>query len=229
MKKVLQTEDPMHFFLKQLRDRGLECQAILDVGANFGQWSRLAKRVFPEANCFLIEPQSEMKSHLDAFCLEYPGSRWFLAGAGATTGELTLTVWDDLAGSSFLPPESEELQETGKQRCVPILTIDSLLTENKIEIPQIVKLDVQGFELEVLRGGNGLIGKTEVFILEVSLFAFLNRQPIFHEVIAFMADRGYYVYDFIDFLRRPYDGALGQVDVCFVKSDGFLRAENCWQ
>ena len=143
----------MRMLLEDLRARGLSPQSILDVGANKGRWSSVAKDVFLMANCFLIEPQIEMKPYLDAFCQEFPHSRWFLAGAGATPGELTLTIWDDLAGSSFLPPESEELKKAGKQRRIPIITIDSLIEDGAIVMPQLVKLDIQGFELEALRGG----------------------------------------------------------------------------
>ncbi len=221
--------DNTQTLLEELRAHGLVCQSILDVGANCGQWSRVAKSVFPTANCFLIEPQVEMRSYLVNFCKEHPGSRWFLAGAGAKPGVLTLTIWDDLAGSSFLPPESEKLKAAGKQRSVPIITIDSLIKNGAIAMPQLVKLDIQGFELEALRGGATLFGNVEVFILEVSLFRFMEGQPVFHEVVAFMADRGYWVYDFASFLRRPYNDALGQVDICFVQHDGFLRAENRWQ
>jgi hypothetical protein len=48
----------------------------------------MAKSIFKKADFFLIEPQIEMKSALDAFCEEFPGSQFFLAGAGATPGEL---------------------------------------------------------------------------------------------------------------------------------------------
>jgi FkbM family methyltransferase len=66
---------------------------------------------------------------------------------------LMLTIWDDLAGSSFLPSESDELRESGKQRSVKIVTIDSLLEKDMMPMPQLVKLDIQGFELEALKGG----------------------------------------------------------------------------
>lgn len=219
----------MRLLLEDLRNRGFVPLSILDVGANQGAWSRVAKSIFPEANCFLIEPQVEMKLFLEQFCQDFPGSAWLLAGAGATPGQLTQTIWDDFAGSSFLPPESDELKEIGKQRLVKIITIDSLVDEGAISMPQLVKLDIQGFELEALRGGQKLFGYTEVFILEVSLFQFLENMPIFHEVIAFMAERGYLVYDFPGFLRRPADSALGQVDICFVKQDGVLRTTNQWE
>jgi FkbM family methyltransferase len=224
--KNVQLDNPtignMQIFLQYLRARGFNPQSILDVGANVGGWSRIAKSIFPTANCFLIEPQIEMKPFLDGFCQEFPGSQWFLAGAGANPGELTLTIWDDLLGSSFLPPESEKLQKENKQRRIPIITIDSLIETGAITTPQLVKLDIQGFEIEALRGGKKLFINTEIFILEVSLFIF-SGHSLFHEVITFMADRGYLVYDFVGFARRPYDGALGQVDVCFVKHNSFLR------
>ncbi len=218
----------MKMLLEDLYHRGLNPRSILDVGANKGDWSRMAKGIFKEAGFFLIEPQIEMKIYLEAFCKEFLGSQFFLAGAGATPGELMLTIWDDLAGSSFLPSESDELRESGKQRSVKIVTIDSLLEKELMPMPQLVKLDIQGFELEALKGGARLFGNVEVFILEASLFEFIEGQPIFDEVVAFMKDQGYVVYDFPGFLRRPHDGALGQCDICFAKANGVLRANNFW-
>jgi FkbM family methyltransferase len=226
-RSLLRPAGDMASILEQLRDRGFQPKAILDVGANKGAWSRTAKSVFKAANCYLIEPQIEMQSYLEPFCKEFPNSEWILAGAGAESGELTLTVWDDLAGSSFLP-STDDAAQVSKQRTVPIVTIDELIAEKKMPIPELVKLDVQGFELEALKGATQLFGKTEVFIMEVSLFPFLPGQPIFDEVIGFMRDRNYVVYDFPGFSRRPLDRALGQCDVCFVKKESFLRTSHAW-
>jgi FkbM family methyltransferase len=220
--------DEMQALLVELRGRGLDCRSILDVGAYLGDWSRLAKRVFPSARCFLIEPQVEMRRSLEAFCAEYPDSRWFLAGAGPAAGELTLTHWGDVSGASFLPEASPEPLPPVQQRRVSVVTIDSLLEEGSIAMPELVKLDVQGFEIEALRGGQRLFGNVEAFILETSLFRFIPGMPIFHEVVAFMAERDYLAYDLGGLLRRPYDRALGQVDVCFARRRGALRASDRW-
>jgi FkbM family methyltransferase len=220
--------DEMRCFLFEVRRRGFEARAILDVGAFDGRWSQLAAEPFPSARFFLVEPQVEMKASLDAFCERHPGSRWFLAGAGAAAGELSLTIRDDHAGSSFLGRPSLDEERAGRQRKAPIITIDSLLEDAAIPMPDLVKLDVQGFELEALKGGQRLFGHVEVFILEMSFFRFWPGMPLFHEAIAFMAERGYYAYDFAGLLRRPHDGALGQTDVCFARQGGMLRANDRW-
>ena len=73
-------------------------------------------------------------------------------------------------------------------------------------------------------------GFTEVYIVEVSLFPFsgVPGVPIITDVINFMLNRDYVVYDFPGFLRRPLDGALAQCDICFVKKNGFLKESNDW-
>lgn len=216
--------------LEDIKFRGLNCNAILDIGANTGNWSRMAKEIFPDATFCLIEPQIELEESLKSFVSNSKGSSYFIAGAGAKTEKKYLTIWDDLAGSSFLPKEDDSLKAVGKQRQIDIITVDDIVKTGKFPIPQLVKLDVQGYELEALKGANELFGKTEVFILEVSLFSFSDvpGMPIISDVIKFMADRDYLIYDFPGFSRRPLDGALGQCDICFVKGDSFLRASNDW-
>lgn len=217
----------MLFLLEDLKQRGLDCKTILDVGANRTKWSRTAQKVYPEADFCLIEPQVEMEEKLKQFCEEFESSTYFLAGAGAEKDTLTLTVWDDLSGSSFTPKPDKELKEAGKQREVEVITIDDLIDAQVLRAPELIKLDIQGFELEALKGAKKTFGHTEVYILEVSLFPF-GGMPMFSDVINFMLERGYVAYDFPGFLRRPYDGALGQCDICFVKKDGFLRESNAW-
>jgi FkbM family methyltransferase len=218
----------MEHLLEDLKFRGLKCKSILDIGANRVGWSTIAKQIFPDANFCLIEPQLELEDYLKSFCTATNNSVYFIAGAGQKDEKKYLTIWDDLQGSSFLPEESENLKTDNKQRAIDIITIDGIIQSGKFAVPELVKLDIQGFELEALKGASGLFGKTEVFILEVSLFPFIKGMPVFADVVNFMLEKGYLVYDFPGFLRRPLDGALGQCDICFVKQDGFLKTSNNW-
>lgn len=87
----------------------------------------------------------------------------------------------------------------------------------------LIKIDVQGAELDVLAGATNIIPDTELVILEVSLFEFFVGGPQFYEVVNYMKKEGFVVYDLFGYHCRPIDLALAQIDVAFVKEHGSFR------
>lgn len=218
----------MQPFLLHLRSVGFAPSFVVDVGANRGRWTEMAKQVFPDAEFLLLEPQPEMREPLDALCRRLPGVRWLEVAAGAADEVRMQTIWEDLEGSSFLPRPDARRIASGEQRPAQVRRLDAILAESGGAIPDLIKLDVQGFELEVLSGAPSLFGETELFVLETSLYRFLDDLPILSEVVAFMAERGYEVYDVPGYIWRPSDGALGQLDVAFARRRGRLRRDDRW-
>ena len=217
-------------FLEDIKARNFQPRGIIDVGANRGDWTRLALSIFPSTPVIMIEPQDEMDATLATLSEHLPNCQHIKAGAGRERGELIQTIWEDLVGSSFLPEVDSEKMAIGTQRRTNIVTIDEMLAERFSGFsPDLVKVDIQGFELEALSGAQTLFEKTEVFILETSLFQFMGKMPITRQIIDFMAERGYELYDITEYSRRPHDGALGQVDLAFVKAKGmFRKVEQVW-
>jgi FkbM family methyltransferase len=218
----------VRMFLEDVRARGFRPRGIMDIGANRGRWTLMALSIFPQAEVIMVEPQDEFRSLLESICGTQRNVHFISAGAGKEPGQLVQTIWDDLDGSSFLPPVCDESLRAGKQRLTQIVTMDEILRERTNFAPDLVKLDIQGFELEALKGAVSLFGRTELFILETSLFSFMPGMPTIRECVEFMHERGYAFYDMTGFLRRPYDGALAQVDLAFAKSGGGLRGTSQW-
>jgi len=220
----------VHSFLEDIKARGFVPRGFLDIGANRGDWSKMALEVFPGARSVLVEPQDEMESYLRCLCATDPRCRYFKCGAGREEGELVLTLWEDTYGSSYTVPKDEKLINEGIQRITPIRTVDGILRElGPSFVPDLAKVDVQGFELEVLSGGKSLFGLTEVFILETTLLVRNETAwPSIRTVIEYMGERGYEIYDLTSFLRKPSDGTLGQLDFAFVKIQGKFRQNFTW-
>ena len=209
--------------LRQARAQGFVPATVIDVGAAFGWFANECHGVFPEAEYLLVEPLEEYGPHLDAFVGAHPSKVELVkAAAAARPGELTIHVHPDLMGSS-LYLEEEVANVNGVPRTVKTVTLDDLADERKLRPPFLLKVDVQGAELDVLSGFEKHLQETEFILLEVSLFQFFEGGPQLHDVVEFMRSRGFVAYDIYDLQYRPLDGALSQVDVAFVKESGRFR------
>lgn len=216
-------------FLEDTKERGFYPKVVADIGANQGNWTRALLSIFPNASCLMFEPVPAFAGDLKRISESQHAHYW---GVGISDSDGTLDLCSvtqngaATSGSTFL--ESSHAESYGLAKIpVQVRSLDSLVSSHEIPIPELVKIDVEGFEMPVLRGAESLFGLTELFIIELSLYSFW-QQPIFHEVVSWMASRGYVLYDLAGFNRRPVDGALGQVDACFVRSDSTLRRAGGW-
>jgi FkbM family methyltransferase len=217
--------DLMDHALLHLREKGFRPGAVLDVGAAKGHWSRRAAALWPEAAFYLFDPLTESEPALRALSDGDPRFHHFLMALGRERATRRMNVASDPEASSLLDFPG---QDQTVQREVPVETVDGLLAAGRIPRPDLVKLDVQGYELEVLAGGTSLFRAPCVFVVEVSLFEFMPRCPLAHEVVAYFAERGYRVFDVAGLLRRPFQDDLGQMDLVFVPRESPLAAEPRW-
>lgn len=210
--------------LWRLAERGFRPREIIDVGAHRAKWSTVARMVFPDAGYTLIEPQQEMQPQLQKFCAGRNNCRFFLAGAGSQPGELPFSICPDTSASNFVYTAQETKDVGGYQRIVPIITLDSVVADHLPCVPELVKIDAEGFEQEVLKGAQSLIGKTELFFLESTFFGKPGDPSLFSNLVAFMAERGYMLHDFSWFYRHPDHGALFLCEALFARRDGMFRS-----
>ena len=95
-------------------------------------------------------------------------------------------------------------------------------------LPSLLKLDVQGHEMEVLKGATIALAAAEVCLLEVTLLDLGYDTPLLLDTMQFMHAKGFQAYDISHFIRRPFDKALHQLDMFFVKINSPLIADKRW-
>jgi len=122
--------------------------------------------------------------------------------------------------------ESEQ-DVRGAPRSAETIAVDDLVVAARCSSPFLLKADVRGAELLVLRGATTALRSTEMVVPEVVLpRIYSDESAQFDEVVEFIHDAGFVAWDLIDLGYRPLDGALCQLDIVFVRADGLLRKES---
>ena len=106
---------------------------------------------------------------------------------------------------------------------LPMRTLDGLIDVDVIQKPCFLKLDVQGYELEVLRGATLLLAEVDVVLMEVSILEYNEGAPLIGEVIQFMDKSGFSLFDITELKRSSGTHALFQADAFFCKHDHAFR------
>jgi len=185
--------------LHQLSTLGFHPRTVIDVGV--ATQTEGLYQAFKDADILLIEPLTEFEPFLRDLCHSY-NAQYVLAAAGETPGSAILNVHPDKVGSSFFK-EVEGPVVDGVPREVPVVTIDDLCAGRNLVGPYLMKVDVQGAEVQVLNGASRTLQTTEAVILEVTLFGTMIGGPQLYDVVSRMNELGFVVYDVYGFLYRP--------------------------
>ena len=165
---------------------------VLDVGASRGQFALFAARRFPGAKIHCFEPLPEPAADLRRVM----GDRVELhrTAVGSSTGAAAINISARDDSSSLLPIGSRQEREfpgTGTESTieVPLTTLDQAIAGSP-ERPCLLKIDVQGLELEVLKGAERTLGSVDVALVECSFVELYEGQALADEVVAFLLERG---------------------------------------
>lgn len=200
-------------------------KTVIDVGVAAGTLDLYES--FPEAHMLLVEPLAQFEPRLREILNKYKGS-YLIAAAAAENKTIEFNVHPDHLEGSSLYKETMGEEADGYKVMVPTVVLDDLIQERELKGPYLLKVDTQGAELDVLDGASKTLHETDVVVLETSLFQFMKGAPQFCDVVAYMKKIGFVVYDIINLGNRPFDNALAQVDIVFVKENGLFRRDHSY-
>jgi len=211
--------------LRNMHAIGYNPKGVFDCGASVGHWTWEAAKIFSGAQFVAVEPNPlivpKTKELLDNIS---PQPIIEQSAIGAEDGTAYLNIWDNqetkMSGSSI---KGHVQGDASKKEKVDLKKLDSISKSHGLK-PDLIKLDLQGYELEALKGASELLQYTEVFIIEFGcLEAYIDRATPY-DIMTVMYENDYCLYDIIDLIYRPYDNALTGGDFIYVKNDSPLKA-----
>lgn len=210
--------------VRRLVDQGIMARTVLDVGANTGQFAVAAAKLFPEAEVHCFEPVPECVYELRKNVAQLGEVRVHPYALGEGKNTLQFRVNSFSPSSSLLPlTEAHRRAFPGahEERTieVEVSTLDRVFDSVDSESPVLLKLDVQGYEKRVLRGGKTALEHVDYVVMEVSFKLMYEGEATFMELAKIMEGYGFRFERPVGWLSSPRTDEILQMDALFVRNE----------
>jgi len=186
-------------YLINLMNKGFTPRNILDIGANFGNFSMRCKQtLWLFSNYYLIEANEECKFRLSM--TGFPNIFYNLLGSEDDKIVTFYKTKDAYActGNSYY---REKTKHYADDKVIMVnkkmITLDTLFKDKNVKF-DFAKLDTQGSELDIIKGGLKTLTTCKYLLLEVSTKYYNEGIPLKNEIVNFMKDIEYNKYEVID-------------------------------
>lgn len=200
--------------LQFLAQQGFRCEKVLDIGAYKGEWTQEFKKHFPNTSSTMVEPNVNHQIDLVSMAQENDRIVVKLLGSEKKTVDYYMTKLSNSRGNSIYKEQTSAFENCDIVQ-EDMDTIDNLFSEETFGF---IKLDVQGAELDVLKGGKNVAQRAEFILLEVKILEYNKGAPTFAETIAYMDSIGFTPFDIYELHYLP-SLHCNEIDILFVKKD----------
>jgi FkbM family methyltransferase len=192
---------------------------VIDGGANVGQFARAAAETYPRAEVHSFEPLAAAISEFRRNLADKPQVHLHEVALGAKDGETTFFPNANSQSSSILPEAAghgdrfiHDKQLTAIQ--VSVARLDTVFADGQLPRPLLLKLDLQGYELEALKGAPRLLQATDYILAETVFVRMYEGEPLFGEVMDWLRQAGFEFCEPLAFLSDA-QGRIVQMDALF--------------
>jgi FkbM family methyltransferase len=200
---------------------GHTCRRIFDVGGYHGEVAATYAEMFPQAEVYTFEPFPPSHEQLAARFRNNPRVHVVQGAVSSRTGESKFHVNVHPATNSLLATGQGSAVTSGAVTTevisVPTLTLDEFCQSRGLEVPEILKFDIQGNELEALRGATHILEANGPLLiyLEVLFERLYKNCALFGDIAGFLQEKGYELYNLYELQHSP-EGRLEYGDALFV-------------
>jgi FkbM family methyltransferase len=193
---------------------------ILDVGANDGHSAKVFRELMPDVTIYSFEPLADCFARVSEVLKASPPGKAFHFALGETNESTVIHHNEYSPSSSLLPMDQmhrDEFPRTVKstEETIEVRRLDDVIDELSMTSPLVVKIDVQGFEDRVIRGGVQTLKQAAAIVVELSSYPLYAGQPSFADVHDQLDELGFVFRGTIDQMLSPKDGRILQFDGLF--------------
>ncbi len=175
---------------------GLDCRTVVDIGANRGQFALVARQCHSQARVISFEPVPAVAAKFRAMFAGDDCVTLHEAAIGPVAGNAVIHISRRDDSSSLLPITSTQVAlypgtAEAATATVRVAPLREFLPASDVRPPALLKLDVQGYELEALRGCEDLLDRFAYVYAECSFVELYGGQALADEVIAWLRERGF--------------------------------------
>ena len=198
-----------HDLIAYTKNRGMKFDVVYDIGACTGEFSfNLVSSVLPESRYYLFEANIAYLPQLI-----HPGFNAYIATL-SNEGREEVDFWVGLNTGDSYYKETTTIFDDKDAKKLKCTTLDRLIEEKNLPIPNFLKIDTQGSELDILSASKKILGKTEVILCECPIIEYNAGAPNIAEYLNFFRDHDYIPVD-VNEIHRAEDTVL-QIDLIFM-------------
>jgi FkbM family methyltransferase len=200
-------------FIDQLKKNKIDIKYVYDIGANVGEWSSFYKKTSLKNSFFYLFEANE--SHREI--LEKKNFNFFIETLSDKIKIVDFYNNNNSTGDSYFKESTGEHDNLSTQK-IKTTTLNELVINNNLPLPDLIKIDTQGAEIDILKGATKILENCKLLYLECPIFENFNKNNLnILDYIKHLKELGFIPQDINQI--HHYGGFLVQLDVLFIKKE----------
>ena len=187
---------------------------MYDVGAFQGDWTKLLKKTsLKKSKFYLFEANVENEKYL-----KNSGHEYFINVLSDKNKEVKFFSKVH-SGDSYFPEKTNFYENTIVPKTLQATTLNDIQKKIQIPPPDFLKIDTQGSEIDILKGGSKILNNCKIILLECPIISYNTGAPPLNDYIEYLDNINYLPLEITE--KHYLDKVLVQIDIVFLKKDIF--------
>ena len=206
----------LNSIILNLLENKIEINTVYDVGAFQGDWTKLVKKTsLKNSKFYLFEANTENEIYL-----KNSGHKYFISVLSDENKDVNFFSKVH-SGDSYFKEKTNFYEKTIVPKTLRTKTLNEIQTSNQTPLPDFLKIDTQGSEIDILKGASKILGNCKIILLECPVISYNAGAPSLSDYIKYLESINYLPLEITEI--HHLDKVLVQIDIVFLKKNIFQK------